>query len=133
MNLENLDIVAEYEEYLEGSDKSLWGEPYPCWIKFNNETKELSIKFEYIQDNDKPNTYVTFSGKQSPNKPLLFYLMSNKPDVDNATMQVKADYEDGFWYFEGFSDVSYVENIAGLPVQKVERRIIDIYQVESND
>ena len=33
------------------------GEPLPCWIKYESESKELSIKFEYEQEG-KPNTYV---------------------------------------------------------------------------
>lgn len=130
--LEDLDIVAEYEEYEEGSDKSYWDKPYPCWITFNAETKELSIKFEYEQDNDKPNTYITFYGIQDPMNPSEFELVSNKPDIDNATIWLESSFDGEFWYFDGFIDEEpYTENINGILVEKQERRAIFINQIDS--
>ena len=59
MQLDDFNITAEYMEYSDSSNKSEWGEPLPCWIKYESESKELSIKFEYEQEG-KPNTYVWF-------------------------------------------------------------------------
>ncbi|PJG82461.1 hypothetical protein [Caviibacterium pharyngocola] len=126
MKLEELDIVAEYEEFLEGSSESLWEEPFPCWIKFNPATKELSIKFEYEQEDDKPNTYVWFKGFQTNSSyPYTFELQSNKPEVTEEKMWLEIFYENEFWCLEGKVEALYQEN----GINKIEKRTILIDQV----
>lgn len=120
--LEDLDIVAEVLEYEEGSDKSVWGEPYLCEIKFDCSTEELRIKIEYELDDGQPTTFVTFMGKRDPSNPLAFNLISNKPDVDNSTIQLETSFDGEFWYFEGYF---YAHNDG-----KIECRDIYINQVE---
>ena len=79
MQLDDFNITAEYMEYSDSSNKSEWGEPLPCWIKYEGESKELSIKFEYEQEG-KPNTYVWFKGiVDMLTYPCSVELRSNKP------------------------------------------------------
>ena len=62
------------------------GEPLPCWIKYESESKELSIKFEYEQEG-KPNTYVWFKGiVDMLTYPCSVELRSNKPNVTEESM-----------------------------------------------
>lgn len=117
----NLDIVAEFEEYAK-DDNNQREKPSPCWVKFNYKTKELSVKFEYEQGDGKPNTYVTFSGVQNPSNPVEFHLTSEKPDVDNSTMFLKAEFDGELWYFNGCFNQHY-------DTGEIERREIYINQI----
>ncbi|MFU2079733.1 hypothetical protein ACLQ91_04030 [Avibacterium endocarditidis] len=132
MQLTDMKITAEYEEYLGDSRESYWEEPLPCWIEYNSETQILRIKFEYEQEENKPNTYVWFEGKvHTQTYPYTVELISNKPDVTNEKIWLEISNEDEIWYFEGLIDSSYTEIIDGVLVEKVEQRAIYINQVDS--
>lgn len=129
--LEDLDIVAEYEEYENGSSKSLWKKPNPCWIKYDCESQELIIKFEYEQEGDKPNTYVWFKGiVDLLTYPYSVELESNKPDVTEESMWLEITNDGENWYFEGLIYDPETENIDGVLVNKINERAIYINQVD---
>ena len=125
-----MDITCEYLEYLDDSNQSYWGEPLPCWVKYNSKTKILSIKFEYEQEENKPTTYVWFSGTVNTSVyPYTVELVSNKPDVTKETIFLEIMNDDEYWYFEGLINDPYTENIEGILINKVEKRTIFINQV----
>ncbi|MCW9715090.1 hypothetical protein [Avibacterium sp. 21-594] len=132
MQLTDMKITAEYAEYLGDIRESYREEPLPCWIEYNSETQILSIKFEYEQEKNKPNTYVWFEGKvHTQTYPYTVELIPNKPDVTNKKIWLEISNEDEIWYFEGLIDSSYTEIIDGVLVEKVEQRAIYINQVDS--
>lgn len=130
MQLDDFDITAEFVEYADSSSKSEWGKPLPCWIKYESESQELSIKIEYEQEG-KPNTYVWFKGiVDSLTYPYSVELESNKPDVTEESIWLEIMSDGVNWYFEGLVYEPETENVDGVLVNKVIERSIYINQVD---
>lgn len=133
MQLDDFNITAEYMEYSDSSNKSEWGEPLPCWIKYESESKELSIKFEYEQEG-KPNTYVWFKGiVDMLTYPCSVELRSNKPNVTEESMLLEIINDGENWYFEGVVYDPYTEKIDGVLVNRIAERMIYINQVDPDE
>ena len=109
------------------------GEPLPCWIKYESESKELSIKFEYEQEG-KPNTYVWFKGiVDMLTYPCSVELRSNKPNVTEESMLLEIINDGENWYFEGVVYDPYTEKIDGVLVNRIAERMIYINQVDPDE
>ena len=127
----DLDISAEYIESLGENSPSKWSEPQACWIKYDSESNELSIKLECEEEWNKPDIYIRFEGiLNSMFYPYSIELESSPLNRRKESMWLEMTYYDENWHFEGLVDTFYTEKVNGKLVKKTEQRMIIINQVD---